>query len=85
MEKAPSLAEENAGGIIDFDDERDNERLAFGNDASSNGMLPPGSKIVRSFSQYSPRGDDGSCLEDSMCPTGRGNLYMTSSLLSIVR
>ncbi|KAI5457269.1 hypothetical protein BGZ63DRAFT_74660 [Mariannaea sp. PMI_226] len=64
MEKMPSLPEDSAGGIIDFDDERDEERLAFSEDGSPDGSLPLGAKFVRSFSHYSPRGDDGSFLED---------------------
>ena len=64
MDKVPSLASDSAGGIIDFDDERDEERVAYGSDGSPDGSLPEGLKFVRSFSQYSPRGDDGSCLED---------------------
>lgn len=60
----PSLAEGNEGGIIDFDDERDRERVAFGNDGSPDGSLPAGCKGIRSLSRYSPRGDDGSFVED---------------------
>lgn len=61
---APSPAEDSYGGIIDFDDERDDERVLFGSDASPDGALPPGLKAIRSQSRYSPRGDDGSHLED---------------------
>jgi hypothetical protein len=64
LEKAPSLADDSVGGIIDFDDERDEERSLYNHDACIDGMLPAGSKFVRSFSQYSPRGDDGTYLED---------------------
>lgn len=73
LDKVPSLAEDSAGGIIDFDDERDDERLLYGKDGSPNGLLPPGSKFVRSLSQYSPRGDDGSWLEDQHAQTWAGS------------
>lgn len=65
LTNAPHLAENNVGGIIDFDDERDDERLAYGNDASPDGALPSGATYVRSLSQYSPRGDDGSLVEET--------------------
>ena len=64
LEKLPSLAEDSVGGIIDFDDHRDQERVILGGDASPDGSLPPGIKFGRSLSQYSPRGDDGSHLEE---------------------
>ncbi|KAF7563107.1 hypothetical protein G7046_g1043 [Stylonectria norvegica] len=64
LDNMPSLAEDSAGGIIDFDDERDAERLVFGGDASPDGSLPPGRRFTNSFSRYSPRGDDGSYLEE---------------------
>ncbi|CAH0055437.1 unnamed protein product [Clonostachys solani] len=73
LDKVPSLAEDSAGGIIDFDDERDDERQLFGKDGSPDGLLPPGSKVVRSLSQYSPRGDDGSWLEDQHAQTWAGS------------
>ncbi|PHH65417.1 hypothetical protein CDD81_2521 [Ophiocordyceps australis] len=58
-----SLADEAGGGIIDFDDERDEERHLAGGDASPAGVPPEGSKFVQTSSRYSPRGDDGSHLE----------------------
>lgn len=58
----PSLAEDGRGGIVDFDDERDGERALFGGDGSEDGGLPEGTQFVRSFSQWSPRGDDGASL-----------------------
>jgi hypothetical protein len=64
LERTPSLAEESYGGIVDFDDERDGERLALASDANPDGALPAGMSFVRSFSQYSPRGDDGSYMEE---------------------
>jgi hypothetical protein len=64
LDRSPSLAEDSVGGIIDFDDERDGERLAFGGDGSPDGTLPNGKVFMRSVSQWSPRGDDGSYLED---------------------
>ncbi|KAH7160605.1 hypothetical protein EDB81DRAFT_320069 [Dactylonectria macrodidyma] len=65
LDNMPSLPEDGVGGVIDFDDERDGERLVFGGDARLDGSLPPGAKFVRSISQYSPRGDDGSHLNES--------------------
>ena len=65
LDRVISLAEDAAGGVIDFDDERDQERALFGSDGSPDGSLPDGAKYVRSYSQYSPRGDDGSHLEDA--------------------
>ena len=64
MDQVPSLAEHDGGGIVDFGDERDLERLAFGTDGSPDGGLPPGVKYRRETSQGSPRGDDGRYLED---------------------
>ncbi|KAG6032362.1 hypothetical protein E4U41_007237 [Claviceps citrina] len=64
MEKGVNLAEHGAGGIIDFDDERDEDRIRLQNDASPDGGLPQGSKYLTSYSRYSPRGDDGSLLDD---------------------
>ncbi|PHH77812.1 hypothetical protein CDD82_3346 [Ophiocordyceps australis] len=58
-----SLADEAGGGIIDFDDERDEERHLAGGDASPAGVPPEGSKLVQTSSRYSPRGDDGSHVE----------------------
>jgi hypothetical protein len=79
LDKVPSLAEDSAGGIIDFDDERDDERLLYGKDGSPDGLLPPGSKVVRSLSQYSPRGDDGSWLEDQHAQTWAGSRVVPPS------
>ncbi|KAJ4200381.1 hypothetical protein NW767_007445 [Fusarium falciforme] len=60
----PSLPQDGSGGVIDWDDERDAERVKFGGDASPDGSLQGGARLLRSSSHYSPRGDDGSCLED---------------------
>lgn len=60
----PSLAEDGRGGIVDFDDERDGERAVFGTDGCGDGGLPEGISFVRSFSQWSPRGDDGAGLKE---------------------
>lgn len=57
-------AEHDVGGIIDFDDERDEDRPRLQNDASPTGELPEGSRFIQSYSRYSPRGDDGSLLDD---------------------
>lgn len=62
--QVPSLAEDSRGGIVDFDDERDGERALYGQDGSVDGGLPRGLKFVRSFSHWSPRGDDGGNLEE---------------------
>lgn len=67
-----SFAEDVVGGILDFDDERDAERVAFGADGSSSGGLPAGVGFVRSMSMYSPRGDDGSSLEEHAPRRGMG-------------
>lgn len=73
LDKVLSLAEDSAGGIIDFDDERDDERLAYGQDGSPDGSLPSGSAFLRSYSQYSPRGDDGSMMEDNHLQSWMGS------------
>ncbi|SPO05631.1 uncharacterized protein DNG_08318 [Cephalotrichum gorgonifer] len=49
-----------AGGIVDFGDERDQELEKLGSDGSWDGSLPKPARIVRSYSMYNPRGDDGS-------------------------
>ncbi|UNI16193.1 hypothetical protein JDV02_002654 [Purpureocillium takamizusanense] len=64
LDKKPSLAEDRCGGIIDFDDERDEQRGALKHDGSPDGSLPQGARPVPSFSRYSPRGDDGSFMDD---------------------
>ncbi|QPG93746.1 hypothetical protein C2857_002201 [Epichloe festucae Fl1] len=64
MDKKVNLAEHGVGGIIDFDDERDEDRLRLQSDASPDGRLPNGSRFLASHSRYSPRGDDGSFLDD---------------------
>ncbi|KAI9155332.1 hypothetical protein HJFPF1_07914 [Paramyrothecium foliicola] len=84
LERFPSLAEDSVGGIVDFDDERDNERLAFGGDANPDGALPSGLDFVRSLSQYSPRGDDGSHLEDQQRQTGYGARVMATATMGTV-
>lgn len=80
MDKMPSLAEDGVGGIVDFDDERDTERLTFGGDGSPDGSLPLGTKFVRSFSHYSPRGDDGSYLEELHRQSWTGERFMVPSV-----
>lgn len=76
IDNMPSIAEDGVGGIIDFDDERDDERSVFGHDGSPDGSLPLGSRYIRSFSQYSPRGDDGSYLEEPQQRTRPSGRYM---------
>jgi hypothetical protein len=60
----PTLPLDGLGGVLDWDDERDAERAKFGSDASPDGALPGGARMLRSWSHYSPRGDDGSHLDD---------------------
>ncbi|KAF4335556.1 histone deacetylase clr3 [Fusarium beomiforme] len=60
----PNLPLDGLGGVIDWDDERDAERVEFGGDASLDGTLPGGATMRRSLSHYSPCGDDGSHLEE---------------------
>lgn len=85
LARVPSLAEDSVGGIIDFDDERDDERVTYGGDGSPDGSLPRGSKFVRSQSMWSPRGDDGSYLEDHARQMAFGDRLMTSGTLGTVR
>ena len=84
LDNMPSLAEDSVGGIVDFDDERDRERLAFGGDASPDGSLPPGFKYARSFSRYSPRGDDGSCLDEQQRHAWMDGQFRTPFMLNPV-
>ncbi|XWW93269.1 hypothetical protein V2A60_001201 [Cordyceps javanica] len=62
----PIVAADCQGGILDFGDERDAQRIEFGWDGRADGTLPPGVPAVRQFSRYSPRGDDGEYLEDEI-------------------
>ncbi|KIE01130.1 F-box domain protein, partial [Metarhizium majus ARSEF 297] len=64
LDEMVNWAEHDVGGIIDFDDERDEDRPRLQNDASPTGELPEGSRFIQSYSRYSPRGDDGSLLDD---------------------
>ncbi|KAH7158867.1 hypothetical protein DER46DRAFT_371255 [Fusarium sp. MPI-SDFR-AT-0072] len=75
----PTLPLDGLGGVIDWDDERDAERVKFGSDASLDGTLPGGARMLRSSSHYSPRGDDGSYLEDVQRQTRMEGRYMVSS------
>jgi hypothetical protein len=65
LDNMPSLATDSAGGILDFGDQRDEEREIFGSDASCDGSLPPPATYRQPHTEYSPQGDDGSSLEDS--------------------
>jgi hypothetical protein len=47
------------GGIVDFGDDRDEERDRLAGDASWDGSLSSPESYIRSHSQYNPRGDDG--------------------------
>lgn len=64
LNNSPALPIDGAGGILDWDGEHDAERLELAGDARLDGSLPEGFRRWHSFSQYSPRGDDGSFLED---------------------
>jgi hypothetical protein len=66
LDQKVDLPEHDAGGIIDFDDERDEDRSRLQSDASSSGQLPGSARFVHSYSRYSPRGDDGAFLDDYM-------------------
>ncbi|CAI4211624.1 unnamed protein product [Parascedosporium putredinis] len=59
LEQLP-IPTDAAGGIIRFDDERDEEMDRLGHDCSVDGSLPEPASYVRSFSTFNPRGDDGS-------------------------
>lgn len=47
------------GGIVDFGDERDGELARLGADGSWDGSLPKPATLVRVYTMYNPRGDDG--------------------------
>lgn len=79
LSKPPSLADDGGGGIVDFDDERDDERAGLRDDGSPDGSLPPGSTFVPTLSRYSPRGDDGSCLESQQRLMGLAARLSTSA------
>lgn len=72
LDGLPSLPTESAGGILDFGDGRDNERQAFGADGSFDGSLPPPASYRPPHSEYSPRGDDGSVLDEDEYDEGDG-------------
>uniref|UniRef100_A0A5C6GI53 F-box domain-containing protein n=1 Tax=Metarhizium rileyi (strain RCEF 4871) TaxID=1649241 RepID=A0A5C6GI53_METRR len=76
-DKKVNLAEHDVGGIIDFDDDRDEDRFRLRSDASPTGQLPGGSRFILSHSRYSPRGDDGTFLDDYL------RLSATESRLTI--
>ncbi|KAF7543779.1 hypothetical protein G7Z17_g10471 [Cylindrodendrum hubeiense] len=80
VDRMPSLPEDGAGGVIDFDDDRDAERVTFGDDANPDGSLPPGVGSVWSRSQYSPRGDDGSYLEGPQYQNWTDGRFMVPSV-----
>ena len=73
------LPDDDVGGIVDFGDARDGERVSFGSDASPDGSLPEGTRALRSLSRYSPRGDDGELLDD-MHQSEHWQLYRTAML-----
>ena len=84
LDKKVNLAEHDAGGIIDFDDDRDEDQLRLQNDASPDGRLPRGSRFVQSYSLYSPRGDDGAFLDDYLRLSAFESRFTASSLLGAV-
>lgn len=51
---------EMGGGIVDFGDERDKEVERLGSDGSWDGSLPRPAALVRVYTMFNPRGDDGS-------------------------
>lgn len=80
LDNLPSLATDSAGGILDFGDERDEERRIFGADASYDGSLPPPATYRPPHAEYSPRGDDGSIIDEDGLGYGVvGNRWMTST------
>lgn len=66
VDSLPIVPEDCEGGILDFGDERDEQRIEYGRDGRADGTLPPGVSAVRQFSRYSPRGDDGEYLEEEL-------------------
>lgn len=58
-----------AGGIVDFGDEWDEELERLGSDGSWDGSLPEPAKLVRVYTMYNPRGDDGSGSDAWSYPT----------------
>lgn len=84
LEKKVNLAEHDAGGIIDFDDDRDEEQVRLQSDASPDGRLPGGSRFIQSYSRYSPRGDDGAFLDDYLRFPAFESRFPASSLLGAV-
>ncbi|OAR01823.1 hypothetical protein LLEC1_00664 [Akanthomyces lecanii] len=60
------VPEDCEGGILDFRDARDLQRIKYGRDGRADGTLPPGVPPVHQISRYSPRGDDGENLEEEM-------------------
>ncbi|KHN97809.1 F-box domain protein [Metarhizium album ARSEF 1941] len=84
LDKMVNLAEHDAGGIIDFDDERDEDRLRLQGDASPTGQLPEGSRLIQSYSRYSPRGDDGAFLDDYLRLSAESRLTASATPLGAV-
>ena len=78
------MAEHRSGGIVDFDDDRDDDRLRLQGDASPTGQLPGGSKFRQSYSRYSPRGDDGALLDDYLRLSAFDSRFTASAFLGAV-
>ncbi|PKS12256.1 hypothetical protein jhhlp_001556 [Lomentospora prolificans] len=51
---------DTVGGIVYFEDDRDDEVDRLGSDHSIDGSLPEPASYIRSFSTFNPIGDDGS-------------------------
>lgn len=75
VDDLPIVPEDCVGGILDFRDERDLQRIQYGRDGRADGALPPGVPPVRQTSRYSPRGDDGEHLEEETHSMFEANGY----------
>jgi len=70
------LARHGDGGILDFDDERDEVCMRLQHDASPDGGLPNGSKFRPPFLRRSPRGQDGALLDQYLHFSDWGIFYL---------
>lgn len=68
LDGLPSLPTDLAGGIVDFGDDRDEERAKYESDGSADGSLPKPATYSRVRSEYAPRGDDGDGCEEWSYP-----------------
>lgn len=60
------------GGIADFGDERDEELERLGSDGSWDGSLPKPAALVRVYTMFNPRGDDGGGSDEWSYPMESG-------------